>query len=64
MKCEWCRAAEATTDVTLEPAKYGTDKRTNVKVVRKPAKKLALCADCKRVVDRQLDQAERMKQVP
>jgi ribosomal protein L37AE/L43A len=64
MLCEWCYDAAATGSVELKPAHYGTDKRTGVKVVKRPAKKLSVCPDCKRKVDEQLDRAERMKRVP
>ena len=61
MLCEWCRGAEATAEVELEPAKYRKDKRTGVRVIAKPAKKLRVCKAHRQLVEKQLDDARRAK---
>lgn len=52
MKCSWC-TADAVGDVVLEPARFGTDKRTGVKVEKKPAKTAPACKAHMKIVENQ-----------
>lgn len=61
MLCEWCRGAEATDVVELEPAKRKKDQRTGVYVIAKPAKKLNVCRKDAQRLERQLDDERRRK---
>lgn len=61
-QCEWCRNAEAITEVELEPAKYRIDKKSRKRVTAKFPKKIKVCRDCKGTVERQMEAARRDKE--
>jgi hypothetical protein len=52
MKCSWCQE-DAVGEVEIEPPRYGKDKRTGVKVEKKPAKTAPACADHLTIVENQ-----------
>lgn len=60
--CEWCRTAEAVTEVELEPAKHRIDTKTRKRVVAKFPKKISVCRECSTRVEAQMETARREKE--
>lgn len=60
--CAWC-PEPATTEVEVEPPIMTTDKRTRVKVEKKPAVMARACASCARRLERRKAEAEHRKQL-
>lgn len=50
MKCSWCDE-DSIGDVELEPAKFGKDKRTGVKVEKKPPLMVPACSNHQKILD-------------
>lgn len=61
-KCEWCQAAEAVTEVELEPAKHRIDTKTRKRMVAKFPKKISVCRECGTRVETQMETARREKE--